>query len=159
MNNFFNRLGATPFLLLGMSLMFLGVLALNHIVNHFWPFDVTRLDLVRATALDRVDATAILGAVNLQILLAFLASVMMTVTGLVFPLVYYLNRRFDEQNRPPRFLLVLRQAMWVGLWLAFCVWLQMNRSLGLAVATLVAAVLIIFEILLQVRSRASNILE
>jgi uncharacterized membrane protein (UPF0136 family) len=49
--------------------------------------------------------------------------------------------------------------MWVGLWVAFCTWLQMNRSFGIGVAALVAAVLIMFEILLQIRSRAVQIME
>jgi uncharacterized membrane protein (UPF0136 family) len=45
--------------------------------------------------------------------------------------------------------------MWVGSWAAFCVWLQMNRTLGLAVAILVAVVLILFEMLLQLRQRTA----
>jgi uncharacterized membrane protein (UPF0136 family) len=49
--------------------------------------------------------------------------------------------------------------MWVGLWVAFCIWLQMNRTLGLAVALLVAAVFVMFEFLIQVRTRAVQVLE
>lgn len=151
------RLGAAPFLLLGAGLLVLGALASNHIVNNFWPFDVARLDLVRATATGQVDATSILDAARTQILLAFLASIMVATTGLVMPLVYYANSRFVASSTPPSYLVVVRQSLWVGLWLAFCVWLQMNRSLGLAIAALVAAVLVTFEILLQVRNRASSI--
>lgn len=153
------RLGAIPFVLLGVGLVILGLLALNHIVNNFWPFDVERLDLIRATARMQVDAAALLEAANLEILLAFLAAVMVVVTGLVLPLIYYLNKRLRASDQLPSFLLVLRQAMWVGIWVAFCVWLQMNRTLGLAVVLLVAAVLAMFEILLQVRTRASSVLE
>ena len=159
MGDFIRRMGALPFILLGLGLLFLGVLALNQIVNNFWPFDVERLDLIRATALGRVDATAMLEAVNLEILLAFLAAIMVAVTGLVLPLVYYLNKRLGDGDQLPSLLLVLRQSMWVGLWVAFCVWLQMNRTLGLAVVLLVAAVLVVFEVLLQVRTRASSIFE
>ncbi|MDX1636313.1 MAG: hypothetical protein R3280_16865 [Marinobacter sp.] len=153
------RLGAIPFVLLGLGLLFLGVLALNHVVNNFWPFDVERLDLIRATARAQVDASSLLEATNLEILLAFLAAIMVAVTGLVLPLVYYLNKRLRPPEWAPSYLLVLRQAMWVGLWVAFCVWLQMNRTLGPAVILLVAAVLIIFEVLLQVRTRASSVFE
>jgi uncharacterized membrane protein (UPF0136 family) len=46
--------------------------------------------------------------------------------------------------------------MWVGLWFAFCAWLQMNRTLGIAIAALVAIVLLMFELLLQVRHRAEQ---
>lgn len=159
MRDIVRRLGAIPFVLLGAGLVFLGLLALNHIVNNFWPFDVERLDLIRATARMQVDAAALLEAANLEILLAFLAAVMVAVTGLVLPLVYYLNKRLRASDQLPSFLLVLRQAMWVGIWVAFCVWLQMNRTLGLAVVLLVAAVLAMFEILLQVRTRASSVFE
>jgi len=151
------RLGILPYLALGAGLFVLGVLATNHLVNNFWPFDVTRLDLVRASALDQANASAMLDAANRQIVMAFLASVMVAVTGLALPVVYYANVRFESGGDGPALIVILRQALWVGLWLAFCVWLQMSRSLGFAVAVLVAAVLATFEILLQVRRRASSI--
>lgn len=157
MRDLVRRLGAIPFVLLGIGLLLLGLLALNQIVNNFWPFAVQRLDLVRATARGQIDAPSLLEAANLEILLAFLGTIIVMVTGLVLPLVYYLNKRFDSTSNSPSFLLVLRQSMWVGVWVAFCVWLQMNRTLGLAVALLVAAVLATFEVLLQVRTRASSI--
>lgn len=150
------ELGVFPSLLLGAGLFFIGFLALNYIVNSWWPFDVGRLDLVRATALNRADAALLLDSANPQILGAFLGTVLLTVTGLVLPLASFLNKRFVP-SRPPTYFVVLRQSMWVGLWVAFCVWLQMNRTLGLAVAGLVAVVLIMFEGLLQVRTRAANI--
>jgi hypothetical protein len=160
---FIKRLGVLPFLMVGASLLVIGLMAMDYIVDNWWPFDVARLDLVRATALDRVDAALLLEAANSEIIMAFLAAVLVAVTGLVLPLTFILNKRFAglaEQLRDeppaPRFLVTLRQSMWVGLWVAFCVWLQMNRALGLAVAGLVAAVLILFEVLLQLRTRATG---
>ena len=144
-----------PALLLGVSICVIGRLAANHILNNWWPFDVTRLDLVRDTALGQADAALILEAANTEIVLTFLATIFMAVTGLTLPLAAFLNKRFAGTRNPP-FLVALRQAMWVGLWVAFCIWLQMNRTLGLAVAGLVAGVLILFEILLQVRTRAAR---
>lgn len=152
-----NRLGIFPYLLLGAGLLVLGMLATNHIVNNFWPFDVTRLDLVRDSALDRASASAMIDAANGQIVLAFLASVVVAVTGLAMPFVYYGNVRFDPDPASPSLIVVVRQALLVGLWLAFCVWLQMNRSLSPAIALLVGAVLATFEILLQIRRRATSI--
>lgn len=157
MRESFDRLGVLPYLLLGVGLLVLGLLATNHIVNNFWPFDVSRLDLVRASALDRANASAMMEAANGQIVMAFLAGVTVAITGLALPLVYYGNVRFDPHSDGPAMLVVLRQALWLGLWVAFCVWLQMNRSLGLAAALLVAAVLAAFEILLQIRRRATSI--
>lgn len=152
-----NRLGVFPYLLLGAGLLVLGLLATNHIVNSFWPFDVTRLDLVRDAALDRANASAMLDAANGQIVSAFLASVMVAATGLTLPLTYYANLRFDPAPGAPSMFVVVRQALLLGLWLAFCLWLQMNRSLTPATALLVAAVVATFEILLQIRRRASSI--
>lgn len=157
MRDFTTRFAATPYTLLGIGLLILGILAMNHVINNFWPFDVERIDLVRATALDNVDAPAILEASNVEILVVFLACVVVAVTGLILPLAYYLNKRFGSDVAAPGVLVVLRQAMWVGLWAAFCVWLRMNRSFGLAIALLVAVVFILFEVLLQVRSRAGRV--
>jgi hypothetical protein len=164
MSKYSQRLGVFPFLLLGAGLFTVGLLAMSHIVDNWWPFDVGRLDLIRATALDRADAAMLLEAADLEIVLALLATILVTATGLVLPLAFILNRRFgrtrpDGEVRPysPRLLVTLRQSMWVGVWVAFCVWLQMNRALGIAVAALVATVLILFELLLQVRTRASDV--
>lgn len=154
------RLAIIPILLLSAGLVVLGVLALNHISNNMWPFDVSRIELVRATAQQRVDASMLLAAANSEIILAFLASVVVTVTGLALPVAYFLNKRFDpryENGEIPSLMTVTRQALLVGLWVAFCIWLQMNRTLGFAVAALVAGVVILFEILLQIRARASAV--
>lgn len=152
------RLRILPVLLLGAGLVMLGILALNHIANTMWPFDVSRIELVRATAQQRVDASMLLAAANSEIILAFLASVVVAVTGLALPIAYFMNKRFDPQyqaGEPPSMMTITRQALLAGLWIAFCVWLQMNRTLGVAVAVLVAGVFILFEILLQIRARAS----
>ena len=118
--------------------------------------DVGRLDLIRSTALDRANATTLLRSANLEIVFAFLAAVLITVTGLALPIAYILNRRFSR-SPSQSFLVVLRQAMWVGLWASFCTWLQMHRSLGLGVALLSAIVLVVVEMLLQVRTRAAAV--
>lgn len=162
MHRFVRRLGVIPVLLLAAGLVLLGALAIDRIVNTMWPFDVSRIELVRATAQQRVDAAMLLAAANNDVIFAFLASVIVFFTGLALPLSYYLNRRLSPpalRNQPPPFLSVIRQALWVGLWFAFCLWLQMNRTLGVAVAVLVAAVLILFEVVLQIRARAAAVQE
>jgi len=151
----FKRLGIIPYLILGFGLLLLGLLAMNHAVDNWWPFDVARLDLVRATALDQVDPAALMEAVNFDIVFAFLCAVIASATGIALPVLFFLNKRFGAS--PPLFLDVLRQSMWVGFWVSFCVYLQMNRMLGIAVALLVAAVLILFEFIVQVRMRASRV--
>jgi hypothetical protein len=128
---------------------------MNHAFDNWWPFDVARLDLVRATALDQVDPAALMESANVDIVFAFLCAIIATTTGLALPIIYFLNRRFGETS--PQFLVVLRQSMWVGFWVSFCLFLQMNRMLGIAIALLVAAVLILFEFIVQVRTRASRV--
>ena len=149
------RLGIVPYVLLGLSLTGLGLLAMKHAVDNWWPFDVARLDLVRATALDQVDPAALMEAANFDIVFAFLCAIIVLATGIALPIVYFLNKRFGEKS--PHFLVVLRQSMWIGFWVSFCLYLQMNRMLGIAVALLVAAVLILFEFIVQVRTRATTV--
>lgn len=156
MGRFTVRFGALPVFLVGVGLLTIGLLALNHLVDNFWPIDVQRIDLVRDTALGRAEATLLLRAANFEIILAFLAVIIVSVTGLTLPLAYFLNKRFGQADSQ-HFLIVLRQAMWVGLWVSFCTWLQMNRTLGWGVALLAAAVFVILEILLQVRNRVADL--
>ncbi|HET6443073.1 MAG TPA: hypothetical protein VFI27_00715 [candidate division Zixibacteria bacterium] len=151
------RLGILPTLVVGGVLFLVGILMINNIVNNFWPIEVERLDLIRETAFGSAEATSLLRAANIEVILAFLAGVWIAVTGLMLPVAAFLNSRFG--NETFHWFVALRQAMWVGLWVAFCTWLQMNRSFGIGVAVLVAAVLIMFEILLQIRSRAVQIME
>ena len=82
MNKLSSRLGAWIYLLLGIALFAIGLLSIDYIVNSWWPFDVQRLDLVRATALDAADAPEILEAAETTIIFAFLAGVMIMATGL-----------------------------------------------------------------------------
>ncbi len=162
MQRLFRRLGVLPVLLLSVGLLALGALAVDRVVNTMWLFDPSRLELVRATAQQRVDAGTLLAAANAEVLIAFLASVVVAVTGLVMVPLYYVNKRFNPpgfRDQPPVFLPVLRQSLFAGLWIAFCLWLQMNRTFGVAVAVLAAAVLVLFELVLQIRERASAVQE
>ena len=162
MQRFVRRFGVFPVLMLSIGLVLLGALAIDRIVNTMWLFDVSRLDLARAVVLQRADSAALLAAANGEVLLAFLASIIVFFTGLAMIPMYYVNKRFNPpgfRDQPPVFLSVMRQSMFVGFWAAFCVWLQMNRTFGLAVAVLAAAVLILFELVLQIRERASAVTE
>ena len=150
-----SRVAVLPYFILGLALLIIGTLAISQIFN-LWPIDTADLELVRQTASGQADATQLLRSSNLEIVFAFLGAVMVAVTGLVLPLAYYLNKRFGK-GESSHFLVVVRQAMWLGIWVAACIWLQMNRTLGLGVALLVAAVLFTVEVLLQVRTRAAAI--
>jgi hypothetical protein len=149
-----SRLGALPYILLGMGLSALGALALDRLTN-LWPFDAAqRLDLVRLVALGQADAAMLLEAALPEMIMAFLSIILVISTGVFLPIIYFLNWRFKIGG--DHFLIILRQAMWVGIWITFCFWLQMNRALGIAAALLVAAVLVLVELLLQVRTQAAE---
>lgn len=151
------RLGVMPALLLGLALAAIGLLTLQQIANNWWPMDVARLDLIRDTALDRIDAPTLLEAANPELIIAFLGAVLVTLTGLFLPLAYFLNKRFGRATTFPPLIVILRQAMWVGLWGAFCTWLQMNRAFGVAIALLVAFVFLMVEILVQIRTQVAQV--
>jgi hypothetical protein len=161
MIRFIRRLGLLPYLVLSVGLLTLGLFTVTYVVDNWWPFDVERLDLVRATVLGRAEAATLLSAANTEIIFVFLAAVALAVGGLTLPLIYFVGMRFgtggNVAGQPPRFIVVVRQAAWIGVWVAFCLWLQMNRTLGIAVAVLGGGVLLLFEILLQIRARAAGI--
>ncbi|MCA9935227.1 MAG: hypothetical protein H6662_10780 [Ardenticatenaceae bacterium] len=152
-----NRLGVLPSLILGAALCAIGLLTLTQIVDNWWPMDVARIDLIRDTGLGRIDAPTLLDASRQDIIIAFLGAVLVTITGLALPLTYFLNKRFGRETRFPPFLVTLRQAMWVGLWGAFCTFLQMNRAFGVAIALLVAFFFLLIEAMLQIRTQVTEV--
>ena len=144
------------YFIIGSALCAVGFLAINQILNSFWPIEVDRLDLVRAVALDQAEPSQLMRSANLEIILSFLAAILISVTGLMLPVAHFLNKRFS-QTESSSYLVVLRQAMWVAIWAAFCTWLQLNRAFGWGVAILVAAVFLVLEVMLQVRTKAADL--
>ena len=153
MQKHIERFGAMPYVLLGISLFFIGFTALEHLTTNIWLFDPQqRPDLARDLALGRATSTALLEAANQELIFTFLAIILGIVAGISLPLVYYLNKRFTLSNG--HYLIILRQAMWVGVWASFCTWLQMHRALTWSLSFLILAMLLLFELLLQIRGRA-----
>ncbi len=76
-----------------------------------------------------------------------------TLTGLALPIVYFLNRRFPSTPMPNSTVLV-RQALWVGIYGDVALWLQMGHIFNLALAVFLAAGLIAIELLLRMRERS-----
>lgn len=74
------------------------------------------------------------------------------VTGTVLPFVRYLNVRFTPitAELPPGGVIV-RQSVWVGLFVVTCAWLQIPRLLNLPMMFLVAVVFIVIEVFLRTR--------
>jgi hypothetical protein len=74
-------------------------------------------------------------------------------TGLALPVMAFLNRRFPS-DPPVTPLIVLRQALWVGVYFPMLAWLQYGRVLTLVLALLLGGGFIIVEGLLRMRERA-----
>jgi hypothetical protein len=73
-------------------------------------------------------------------------------TGSSLPFLWMLNRRFSA-GRTATASMLLRQALLVALYSDFCIWLQINRSLSLPVAILIALGLYAMERLLRIIDR------
>ncbi|MBI5667309.1 MAG: hypothetical protein HZC41_04815 [Chloroflexi bacterium] len=82
----------------------------------------------------------------------FFVLLQLAVTGTVLPFVRYLNVRFTPvtDDLPPGGVIV-RQSIWIGLFVVTCAWLQIPRVLNLPIAFFVALVFIILEVFLRSR--------
>ncbi len=77
----------------------------------------------------------------------------LAITGTFMPLIAYLNHRFP--SKPPVGLnVILRQAIWIGIFIPTLAWLQIARVLTISLAGLLAISIVIIEILLRLRERS-----
>ena len=77
------------------------------------------------------------------------------VTGTVLPFIRYLNVRFTPLNVPlPLGGVLVRQSVWIGLFVVTCAWLQMPRVLNPPIAFFVAMAFLVLEIFLRTREIA-----
>jgi hypothetical protein len=83
----------------------------------------------------------------------FFFLVVLTLTGLALPVTAFLNRRFPSAP-PPTVGVIMRQALWVGVYGATVAWLQIARVLTPAIVLLLAAGLFLAEALLRLRERS-----
>ncbi len=74
------------------------------------------------------------------------------VTGTVIPLVRFLNVRFTPVDRelPPGGVIV-RQSIWIGLFVVTCFWLQIPRVLSWPIVFFLALIFVVVEIFLRSR--------
>lgn len=79
--------------------------------------------------------------------------VVIAFTGLALPAVVYLHIRFPAEP-PPEQKVIVRQALWVGVYVALLIWMSFGQvvSAGLALVFLVGFVGV--EILLRLRERS-----
>ena len=77
----------------------------------------------------------------------------MAITGTVLPITAFLNRRFPS-TPPPTSMVIVRQAIWFGVYGATIIWLQMGRVLNPALAILLAVGLGLIEFLLRLSEKS-----
>ena len=85
----------------------------------------------------------------------FYFTMVLALTGTALPLIAFLNRRFPT-SPPATVFVVLRQSLWVGIYIPVLAWLQTGRVLTFVIAFLLAIGLILIEWLLRLRERSQK---
>lgn len=89
----------------------------------------------------------------------FFVLLQVAVVGTALPFVRLLNKRFTPRNRylPPGGVLV-RQSVWIGLFVVTCAWLQVPRVLTPPIAFFLALAFAVIEIFLRSREAPNEII-
>lgn len=158
-----DRYGLMPmFVACGILILF-ALAFLNWMINNVWLVPTGAeafVDLRRAVAEGRADANALLAASDYGLIVLFLIAVTIIGFGASLPFVYFVNRRIriTRQLAEARIGVLLRQALWVGLWCALCVLLQMNRLLTLPIGFMVLLMFGLIEMFILVRKKSAETL-
>lgn len=81
----------------------------------------------------------------------FLATLALTSTAL--PVIYFVNRRFNIKNFPHASV-IIRQALWVGVYGATLAWMQLGRVATINLAAGMAFGFVLIEVLIRMREKA-----
>jgi len=77
----------------------------------------------------------------------------LALTGPALPLVFILNKRFPS-DPPVDDLVIIRQALWVGVFGSTVAWLQLGRVMTPGLALILAGVFVLIEFLLRLFERS-----
>jgi len=77
----------------------------------------------------------------------------LALTGVGLPITYFLNVRFPS-NPPAEELVIIRQALWFGIFGGVIAWLQLGRVLTGGLALILAAAFTLIEVLLRLFERS-----
>lgn len=80
-------------------------------------------------------------------------SLVLLITGIVLPISAYLNQRFPTKP-PATSFVILRQALWLGIYVPTLIWLIIGDVFSLIIAILLAFGITIIEWLLRMRERS-----
>jgi len=83
----------------------------------------------------------------------FFVLTLMAITGTLLPIVYFFHRRFPSEN-PVEVNVIVRQALWFGIYGATLAWLQLGRLVTVYVVLGLAGGLLTIEYLVRLREKA-----
>lgn len=83
----------------------------------------------------------------------FFFLIVVALTGPAILITFYLNKRFPSQP-PVEGLVIIRQALWFGVFGSTVTWLQLGRVLTPALLLIMAGVFILIEFLLRLFERS-----
>jgi hypothetical protein len=83
----------------------------------------------------------------------FFVLVLIALTGTVLPIVYFFHRRFPGE-KPVEANVIVRQAMWFGVYGATLAWLQLGRLVTIYVILGLAGGLAAIEYFIRLRENA-----
>ena len=83
----------------------------------------------------------------------FLVLWTLALTGTALPITWFLNLRFRSEP-PAGTSVIVRQAIWFGVYGATMAWLQLGRSANLWIAVVLAIGLIAIEYLIRMREKS-----
>ena len=118
----------------------------------FLPVFITGISLT-VLGLSGLAAIFILSLPTLGPRWLFFFLTLITFSGIALPIVHFLNRRFSSQP-PADSSVLIRQALWVGIYLDIIAWLQMGGMLNLAQGIFLASGIGLIEFLLRMRERS-----
>lgn len=77
----------------------------------------------------------------------------LALTGPAIPVTFYLNQRFPS-DPPVEGMVIVRQALWVGVLGSTLAWMQLGRVLTPALALIMVGVFVLIEFLLRLFERS-----
>ena len=83
----------------------------------------------------------------------FFVLLILAITGTVLPIVYFFHRRFPDQP-PADGNVIVRQAVWFGVYGATLAWLQLGRLVTVYVILGLAGGLLAIEYFIRLRERS-----
>lgn len=77
----------------------------------------------------------------------------LAVIGTALPVIYFFHRRFPGQPQANAGV-IIRETVWVGMYMDILLWLQLGRALNLMTAAFLAVGLVVIEFVLRWREHS-----